>query len=103
AGIIASGDNNFGFIGLHPRVLIAWLDWGKMKRTPSLLLSEFEQRKTGPMPIYLLAGDWDLVIPENAKINKPDTRFRDPIAGTIKKTQPLFVVAAGNAKNGNPD
>jgi hypothetical protein len=96
AGIIASQDNNYGLIGLHPGAKITALDWLKLESRAYKLGELIQKRDDSPgMQIYVFASSWkwhpgaeDDLINSNA------------ISRKIRNIAPLWITAAGQSNGG---
>lgn len=101
AGIIASGDNGFGLIGIHPGAEIHSWNWNdlQMRRdelAQKIIDRDTETRATGRRQIYVMASSWQ---PEPVHVG--DQRFQDTLTDALRSRSLLLIAAAGHAESGN--
>jgi predicted Zn-dependent protease len=103
AGIIASKDNGFGLVGIHPGVRIYSWDWNKLHENLDQLVTRIDDREEvawnhGALQIYVFATEWES--------NKdPQLRLTDDIlARKINEEKVLVIAAAGqpDPRSGKP-
>ncbi|HET9211354.1 MAG TPA: S8 family serine peptidase [Thermoanaerobaculia bacterium] len=97
AGIIASQDNEFGLVGVHPGVRIYSWDWGQLRDQLDVLakrISDHEEDATnrGSLQVYVFANDWP-------SPTDPELRLTDDILSRKLSEEKVLVVAAA----GQPD
>ncbi len=95
AGIIASQNNNYGLIGLHPGARISALDWTKLENNLGEFGKKIEERSDASgMQIYVFASSWEWKMEENKRLNG------HVIARKISNLDPLWITAAGQTTAG---
>lgn len=96
AGIIASRDNGFGFVGINPNAEIVSLNWLTLGIQPETLSEIITKRsQNGRFQIYLFANKWTLFLKDPSKFHGAEDRFQDRVARTIRDRKSVWVVAAG--------
>jgi hypothetical protein len=100
AGIIASQNNDYGLIGLHPGARITALDWTELQKNHLKLANKIEERSTAPgLQIYVFASSW----PWSPAVEEDDRINSDPISKKLKYLAPLWITAAGEDDDGPKD
>ena len=91
AGIIASQDNNFGLVGIHPTARIHSWNWENFKGHHDELSDEITQREgeANGLTIYLIATKWDL-----KPYHSREHRFTDDILARRISDEKIFLIAA---------
>lgn len=94
AGIIASNDNSFGLVGVHPGVHIHSWNWNELhvqqdKLERKIYTHQRETEKRGALQIYVFASEWE-------SSENPDRRLSDDgLANELVNEELLLVAAAG--------
>jgi len=98
AGIIASQNNNYGLVGLHPGAHITAVDRAMLETNPSEFADLLEQRSDASgMQIYVFASSWLWKVPEKDRITS------NVVARKISNLAPLWITAAGQKITGGED
>src|SRR6266478_7136140 len=98
AGIIASQDNQFGLIGIHPGAHLHSWDWSTYSGNHAAIAAKMRGLKDKPsLQIYLFANSWDW----DMTLATPEQRFlADAIGKRIVNSRPLWIIAAGEQDSG---
>lgn len=103
AGIIASRDNGYGFVGIAPLARIVPFEWLKVEakeavasdpfRGPKLSqLIDWNNDQPAPIPVYLIATEFQQPpLDDKEKLD----RFRYIVPTSMRRSAGIFVVAAG--------
>ena len=98
AGIIASQDNGYGLIGIHPAARITSADWLRLQNDHEALALMIERRDELPAKqIYVFASAWRW---DNPLASEFDLLSSNLISRKIRDLAPLWIVAAGQDDTG---
>jgi peptidoglycan/xylan/chitin deacetylase (PgdA/CDA1 family) len=93
AGIIASQDNHFGLIGIHPGAHLHSWNWNTASGDHAQIANKMLPLQDRPsMQIYVFANSWQWA---NKKGNPEDRFLSDPIGKRIISSKALWITAAG--------